>query len=162
MASGCLLAKLGGAEPPCPHKEVAGGAGAGLQWDGTGWGRVGAGSAQLLGRAGPWMNEWLQPSGGLPASPPGPGTPVNLHEQSGEISRPVDYGAQPSVQTRNARFPCAQQTARLSLLLIVIYGKKTRTLLGRAGRPGPLSGFAQTPVFRHLLGVEGFLLPGRL
>lgn len=65
------------------------------------------------------------------SSSPVPRMTVNLHEQSSNISRPVNYGAQPSVQSRNA---CSSSSQRLYLFPVVncdlcVYVKKTRTLL---------------------------------
>lgn len=58
--------------------------------------------------------------GGRPGSPPVPGVTVDLREWSGNTSRPVNYGAQPSVYISDAGLP-SSGGAGLSLLLIVIY-----------------------------------------
>lgn len=87
-----------------PHhahtKEVGWGERVGLQWR-----RDKVGRAQLSGRGGcTWMKAQLlnPPLGGRPVSPPVPGVTVNLCEQSSNTSRPVNYGAQPSIYIRNA------------------------------------------------------------
>ena len=66
-----------------------------------------AGKGQLRLDAGATPHPSSRGRGGRPGSPPVPGVTVNLREQSSNTSRPVNYGAQPSIYIRNAWFSSA-------------------------------------------------------